>query len=83
MAFSIQPAQLHNLSDTTLLLYTVGKEYRIEAINVEVLHFSEEEVESIRVVEEYLCGGVGSLRSRTVPVSLGGLRLAASDYRSQ
>jgi hypothetical protein len=33
-------------------LYTIGQEYRIEAINVEVLHFSEEEVESIRVVEE-------------------------------
>ncbi|MCS3658357.1 hypothetical protein GGQ11_003162 [Salinibacter ruber] len=30
----------------------MGQEYRIEATNGEVLHFSEEEVESIRVMEE-------------------------------
>ncbi|WP_263820600.1 hypothetical protein [Salinibacter sp.] len=40
--------------------------YKVKATNGEVLHFSEEEVESISVVEEYLCGGVGSLRSRVV-----------------
>ncbi|MCS3698615.1 hypothetical protein [Salinibacter ruber] len=57
--------------------------YRIDTAGRETMRFSEEEVESISVVEEYLCGGVGSLRSRTVPVGLGSLRLAASDYKSQ
>ncbi|MCS4047656.1 hypothetical protein GGQ04_002805 [Salinibacter ruber] len=40
--------------------------YRIDTAGRETMRFSEEEVESISVVEEYLCGGVASLRSRVV-----------------
>ncbi len=38
----------------------------IDTAGRETMRFSEEEVDSISVVEEYLYGGVGSLRSRVV-----------------